>query len=60
MTRANLILLALIACIAALPLFGEAYTLRLGTIACMYAIMALSWNVVGGFAGYPSFATAAF
>lgn len=60
MSRTNLILLALIACIAALPLFGSAYTLRLGTIACMYAIMALSWNVVGGFAGYPSFATAAF
>ncbi len=29
-------------------------------MACMYAILALSWNVVGGFAGYPSFATAAF
>jgi branched-chain amino acid transport system permease protein len=26
----------------------------------MYAILALSWNIVGGFAGYPSFATAAF
>jgi branched-chain amino acid transport system permease protein len=26
----------------------------------MYAVLALSWNVVGGFAGYPSFATAAF
>jgi branched-chain amino acid transport system permease protein len=26
----------------------------------MYAIFALSWNIVGGFAGYPSFATAAF
>lgn len=60
MTRSNLILLALIACIAALPLFGGSYALRLGTIACMYAILALSWNVVGGFAGYPSFATAAF
>jgi branched-chain amino acid transport system permease protein len=34
--------------------------LRLGTVACMYAILALSWNIVGGFAGYPSFATAAF
>jgi branched-chain amino acid transport system permease protein len=34
--------------------------LRLGTMACMYAVLALSWNVVGGFAGYPSFATAAF
>lgn len=60
MTRANLTLLAVIACIAVLPLFGGSYALRLGTIACMYAILALSWNIVGGFAGYPSFATAAF
>jgi branched-chain amino acid transport system permease protein len=60
MTRHNLALLMLLACVAALPLFGGAYALRLGTIACMYAILALSWNVVGGFAGYPSFATAAF
>jgi branched-chain amino acid transport system permease protein len=60
MTRANIALLVLIGCVAALPLFGGAYALRLGTIACMYAILALSWNVVGGFAGYPSFATAAF
>lgn len=60
MTRSNIILLILIACIAALPLFGGPYALRLGTIACMYGVLALSWNVVGGFAGYPSFATAAF
>lgn len=60
MTRANVALLVLIACVGALPLFGDAYALRLGTIACMYGIFALSWNVVGGFAGYPSFATAAF
>lgn len=60
MTRLNMALLLLIACVASLPLFGGAYALRLGTMACMYAIFALSWNVVGGFAGYPSFATAAF
>jgi branched-chain amino acid transport system permease protein len=60
MRRADIALLVLLACVAALPLFGGAYALRLGTIACMYAILALSWNVVGGFAGYPSFATAAF
>lgn len=60
MTRSNLFLLALVICIAALPLFGGSYALRLGTIACMYGILALSWNIVGGFAGYPSFATAAF
>jgi branched-chain amino acid transport system permease protein len=60
MTRVNLALLFLIACVTSLPLFGGAYALRIGTIACMYAIFALSWNIVGGFAGYPSFATAAF
>jgi len=60
MRRVNLALLVLIGCVAALPLFAGAYALRLGTIACMYAVLALSWNVVGGFAGYPSFATAAF
>ena len=43
-----------------LPVFGDAYFLRIGTIACMYAILAASWNIVGGLAGYPSFATASF
>jgi len=60
MIRMNVALLVLIACLAALPLFGGAYALRIGTTACMYAIFALSWNVVGGLAGYPSFASAAF
>jgi branched-chain amino acid transport system permease protein len=60
MTRSNLILLALVVSIAALPMVGGSYALRLGTIACMYGILAFSWNVVGGLAGYPSFATAAF
>jgi branched-chain amino acid transport system permease protein len=58
--KAHIILLVLIACLAALPLGGGAYALRLGTTASLYAILALSWNVVGGLAGYPSFATAAF
>lgn len=43
-----------------LPLFGSSYALRIGTFACMYAIMSVSWTVIGGFTGYPSFATAAF
>lgn len=60
MTRPNLTLLALVVSMAALPMVGGSYALRLGTIACMYGILALSWNVVGGLAGYPSFATAAF
>src|ERR1700751_2188906 len=60
MKRTDIALFVLIALVAALPLFGGPYALRLGTIACMYAVLALSWSVVGGFAGYPSFATAAF
>src|SRR5690606_23277741 len=45
---------------AALPVLGDNYLLRLGTMFAMYAVLALSWNVIGGYAGYPSFATAAF
>ena len=40
--------------------FGGNYGLRLATVFAMYATLALSWNIIGGFAGYPSFATAAF
>ncbi|MFD1380283.1 hypothetical protein [Fodinicurvata halophila] len=43
-----------IAVIASLPILGDNYLLRLGTMFAMYAVMALSWNVIGGYAGYPS------
>ncbi len=49
-----------VALVACLPLLGDNYLLRLGTMFAMYAVLALSWNIIGGFAGYPSFATAAF
>jgi branched-chain amino acid transport system permease protein len=52
--------LALFAVLALAPLSGEMYWLRLATIVLMYAILALSWNFIGGMAGYPSFASAAF
>lgn len=60
MNRRDLILFTAVLLLGALPLIGEPYTMRLGTFACMYAVMAVSWNVIGGMAGYPSFATAAF
>ncbi|MCM5571043.1 branched-chain amino acid ABC transporter permease [Burkholderiaceae bacterium FT117] len=56
----DVLLFAAILALGALPLVGESYTLRLGTFLCMYAVMSVSWNVIGGLAGYPSFATAAF
>lgn len=55
-----LILAAAAALFATLPLYGDNYVLRLGTIVAMYVVLAQSWNFIGGLAGYPSFATAAF
>jgi len=46
--------------LATLVLSGDNYLLRFATIMCMYATLAQSWNFIGGFTGYPSFATAAF
>jgi len=40
--------------------WAGAYELRLGTILAMYIALATGWNLIGGMAGYPSFATAAF
>ena len=58
--RAWAILIAVGVLLALLPLGGNNYALRLATTVCMYAVMAQSWNFIGGLAGYPSFATAAF
>jgi len=56
----HVLLIGIVLLLGILPFFGESYALRLGTFACMYAVMAVSWHVIGGLAGYPSFATAAF
>jgi branched-chain amino acid transport system permease protein len=58
--RSWLVLAVIAGLLAALPLVGNNYALRLATTVCMYAVMAQSWNFIGGLAGYPSFATAAF
>lgn len=58
--RSWFVLAVIAALVAALPLVGNNYALRLATTVCMYSVMAQSWNFIGGLAGYPSFATAAF
>jgi branched-chain amino acid transport system permease protein len=58
--RSWLALLVVALALASLPLAGNNYLLRIATTVCMYAVMAQSWNFIGGLAGYPSFATAAF
>ena len=52
--------LLLLATLCALPAGVDAYWLRLGTTMLMYGVLAMSWNFIGGMAGYPSFASAAF
>lgn len=56
----GLMIAAAAALAVALLLSADNYVLRLATTMGMYAALAWSWNLVGGFTGYPSFATAAF
>ncbi|MCW2239407.1 branched-chain amino acid ABC transporter permease [Azospirillum canadense] len=59
--RTRYVLLAVgVAVLVLLPAYGGNYLVRFGTFLCMYAALALGWNVIGGVTGYPSFATAAF
>lgn len=56
----HVLVVALGAVIAGVPLVGGNYDVQIATFVCMYAALALAWNIIGGFAGYPSFATSAF
>ncbi|HEY5134858.1 MAG TPA: branched-chain amino acid ABC transporter permease [Candidatus Nanopelagicales bacterium] len=50
-----------VAALVALPLLGfEHWVLNLMIFTLMYAAMSSAWNLVGGFAGYPSLGHAAF
>jgi branched-chain amino acid transport system permease protein len=55
-----LISLILLALLAALPLYGSAYTVILLTAIIMYVILTVSWTMFSGPTGYLSLATAAF
>jgi branched-chain amino acid transport system permease protein len=46
--------------LATTPLWGSNYIVRVAIMIAMYTALTLSWNFIGGFAGYPSFSTAAF
>ena len=60
MKNSAFVAIVLFALIGLFPFIGEAYWLRLGTTMLMYGVLAMSWNFIGGMAGYPSFAVAAF
>jgi branched-chain amino acid transport system permease protein len=59
MTRA-LIFVAWLLALATTPLWASNYIVVLAVMIAMNTALALSWNFIGGFAGYPSFATAVF
>src|SRR4051812_22314458 len=59
-TKTHIVFAALVLLIAAVPLLRNNYYMQIITFVCMYSALALSWNIIGGYAGYPSFATAAF
>jgi branched-chain amino acid transport system permease protein len=42
------------------PLWSGNYVVRIAITIAMFSALSLSWNFIGGFTGYPSFATAAF
>ena len=61
MSGRRLLIAAVVATmVGALPFMSDNYIMRIATSMLMYATLAMSWNFIGGFAGYPSFATAAF
>jgi branched-chain amino acid transport system permease protein len=49
----------IVCALSILPFFLDNYLLRLATTVMMYAVIAWSWNFIGGFVGYPSFGIAA-
>ena len=52
--------LALLVLIATIPWFGDSSALHTWTLILMFAILAQSWNFMGGFTGYSSFGNVAF
>lgn len=60
MRRAYAVLAVGVIFLVALPYVGDNYLVRTATFICIFSTLALSWNFIGGYVGYPSFATAAF
>lgn len=60
MTPSRVVFATAVLAVALVPFVADNYVVRLTTFLCMYAALAFSWNFIGGYTGYPSFATAGF
>ncbi len=58
--KTKLVGLFVIVLLLLIPIISNNYVIRLATMMLMYSVFAMSWNFIGGMAGYPSFATASF
>jgi branched-chain amino acid transport system permease protein len=58
--RSHIVFVVWVTVLALMPWLADNYYVRLATFVCMYGALALSWNFIGGYCGYPSFSTAAF
>ena len=60
-TRFHLVLLAVaLVLIVALRLIGNDYAYYTGYVVLQYVVLAVAWNILGGYGGYVNFGTAAF
>ena len=60
MKKSFIVSILVIAAAAALPLFLGNFTLRTATDILIFAILASSWNIIGGYTGYASFGNIVF
>jgi branched-chain amino acid transport system permease protein len=61
MSRLSLVLFFVwVVVLAATPFYADNYIVRTAIMIAMFSVLAFSWNIIGGFTGYPSFATVAF
>jgi branched-chain amino acid transport system permease protein len=59
-TKSLILLVGVLAALALLPELVNSYWLRIATGAVMWAGLACSWNIIGGYAGYIDFGHSAF
>jgi branched-chain amino acid transport system permease protein len=52
--------LVILGLVATVPVFGDASDLHTWTLILMFAVLAQSWNFIGGFTGYSAFGNVAF
>ena len=59
-TSRILLILVILVALALLPLYGSDTIIQFGISTLLLAVLAQGWNIIGGYAGYPSFGNSAF